>query len=58
MKKAFQLCDSCNIQPSCPTGVALCSFESGREIEIRECKSYVPCSKVAPTIIPADKENK
>lgn len=56
MKKAFQLCDSYNLQPSCPTGVALDSFESGREIEIRTCKSYVPHSKSVPVIIPADEE--
>lgn len=51
MKKVFQLCDSCNLQPSCPTGVALDSFESGREVEIRTCKSYVPSSINAPTVI-------
>lgn len=54
MKKAFQLCDSCNLQPSCPTGVALDSFESGREVEIRTCKSYVQRSINAPTVIEAE----
>lgn len=56
MKKAFQLCDSCNLQPSCPTGVALDSFKSGREVEIRTCKSYVPRSINAPTIITEEGE--
>lgn len=42
MKKAFQLCDTCSLQPSCPTGVALESFECGMEIEIRTCKEYKP----------------
>ena len=54
MKKAFQLCDSCNLQPSCPTGVALDATECGKEIEIRECKAYEPYKRDNPTIIPAE----
>lgn len=57
MKKAFQLCDSCNFQPSCPTGVALDASECGKEIEIRTCKAYEPYKWDATTIIPADESN-
>ena len=46
MKKAFQLCESCNLQPSCPTGVALDSSECGKEIEIRTCKAYVQAKRI------------
>ena len=56
MKKAFQLCESCNLQPSCPTGVALDSSECGKEIEIRTCKAYVPVKTDNPAVIQASKE--
>lgn len=49
MKRAFQLCDTCNLQPSCPTGVALDCFESGREVEIRTCKAHKPVKRAAAT---------
>lgn len=56
MKKAFQLCESCNLQPSCSTGVALDSYECGKEIEIRTCKAYVQVKTNTPTIIPTEGE--
>ena len=56
MKKAFQLCESCNLQPSCPTGVALDSSECGKEIEIRTCKAYVQVKTDNPTVIQASEE--
>ena len=56
MKKAFRLCESCILRPSCPTGVALDSCVCGKEIEIRTCKAYVYVQAETdnPTIIPAD----
>lgn len=42
MKRAFQLCATCIKAWSCPTGVALDSFDCGAEIEIRTCKDYDP----------------
>lgn len=56
MKKAFQLCESCNLQPSCPTSVALDSSECGKEIEIRTCKAYVQVKTDVLTIIQAEPE--
>lgn len=55
MKKAFQLCETCSLKLSCPTGVALESFECGMEIEIRTCKEYKPV-KMA-TAAPLRKED-
>lgn len=56
MKKAFQLCESCNLRPSCPTGVALDSSKCGKEIEIRTCKAYVQVKTDNPTVIQESKE--
>lgn len=56
MKKAFQLCESCNLQLSCSTGVVLDSYECGKEIEIRTCKAYMQAKTDAPTIIPTEED--